>query len=201
MSELPFSQSCENNKDPILSILKDYFKTGSVLEMGHGTGQHAEYFYSRLAVEWFPADTKENNPMMVQRIEQNELPIAAPFTLKVGPEASMKDQLGCTFDHVFTANTLHIMSQSEVDLFCREVKEIINPGGYLLIYGPFKFNGKFTSESNEKFNEWLKEQNPESCIKDFEHINKLLDQNKFEFVNKHDLPANNHILAYQKFGI
>ena len=201
MSQLPFSQACENNKDPILSVLKDYFKAGSVLEMGHGTGQHAEYFSSKLSVEWFPADTKENNPMMSQRIEQNALPLSAPFTLKVGPQASMKDQLGCSFDHVFTANTLHIMGQPEVDLFCIQVKEIINSGGYLLIYGPFKFKGEFTSDSNADFDQWLKSQNEASSIKDFESIQKQLDQNKFEFVARHDLPANNQIIVFQKYGI
>lgn len=198
---LAFSQACENNKDPILNILKDYFKTGSVLEIGHGTGQHAEYFSSKLSLEWFPADVAENNQMMIDRIEAHELPLSAPFTLRVSSEKSMKEQLGCTFTHAFTANTLHIMSEEEVEIFSREVKEIINPGGYLLVYGPFKFNGNYTTQSNEDFDQWLKDRDPKSGIKDFEKINKLLDQNKFDFVAKHDLPANNHILVYQKFGI
>ena len=40
----PFSQACENNKGPILAVLKQYFaQTKSVLEIGTGTGQHAVY--------------------------------------------------------------------------------------------------------------------------------------------------------------
>ncbi|MGL4221854.1 MAG: DUF938 domain-containing protein, partial [Shewanella sp.] len=42
---LPFSQACENNKAPILAVLKSAFaNTIQVLEIGSGTGQHAVYF-------------------------------------------------------------------------------------------------------------------------------------------------------------
>ena len=44
----PFSQACENNKEPILSVIKDYFVSGTILEIGSGTGQHAVHFAERL---------------------------------------------------------------------------------------------------------------------------------------------------------
>ncbi|WP_287816643.1 DUF938 domain-containing protein, partial [Idiomarina sp.] len=48
--ELPFSQACENNKDPILEVLEVAFANASqVLEVGSGTGQHAVYFAKKLS--------------------------------------------------------------------------------------------------------------------------------------------------------
>ena len=42
---LPFSQACENNKQPILEVIEPLFeKRDSVVEIGSGTGQHAEFF-------------------------------------------------------------------------------------------------------------------------------------------------------------
>ncbi len=44
----PFSQACENNKAPILAVLREAFEQASkVLEIGSGTGQHAVHFLQR----------------------------------------------------------------------------------------------------------------------------------------------------------
>jgi hypothetical protein len=44
-SALPFSQSCENNKGPILEKLKKILVANKhVLEIASGTGQHATFF-------------------------------------------------------------------------------------------------------------------------------------------------------------
>ncbi|RLA24593.1 MAG: methylase, partial [Gammaproteobacteria bacterium] len=45
----PYSQACENNKDPILHKIKDIFlESKTVWEIGSGTGQHACYFAQQL---------------------------------------------------------------------------------------------------------------------------------------------------------
>ena len=50
---LPFSQACENNKAPILAVLKTAFaNTKQVLEIGSGTGQHAVYL-RRISLSFF----------------------------------------------------------------------------------------------------------------------------------------------------
>ena len=46
---MPFSQACENNKQPILEVLQIELKDANhVLEIGSGTGQHSVYFAPRL---------------------------------------------------------------------------------------------------------------------------------------------------------
>ena len=56
-----FSQACENNKNPILNVLKKYFlDVSTVLEIGSGTGQHAMYFAEQLNwLTWQPTEIKE----------------------------------------------------------------------------------------------------------------------------------------------
>jgi hypothetical protein len=47
-TQKPFSQACENNKAPILEVLKKVFSHSKcVLEIGSGTGQHAQFTVGR----------------------------------------------------------------------------------------------------------------------------------------------------------
>jgi hypothetical protein len=64
MTHKPFSQSCENNKDPILQVISSVFcQPTTVWEIGSGTGQHACYFAEHLPhIEWQPTDRAENIP-------------------------------------------------------------------------------------------------------------------------------------------
>ncbi|MAZ49523.1 MAG: methylase [Halobacteriovoraceae bacterium] len=189
--EKPFSQACENNKNPILEVLKKLQVTGDVLEIGHGTGQHASYFSKHLPVKWFPADRKENNWMM----ESNGNNLHSPIAFEVG-HLALKKQVDQSFDTVFTANTLHIMSEKLALKFCREVSDIIKGQGLLVIYGPFKFEGKFTSESNQEFDNHLKSKDPLMGIRDFEKIKSGL--NDFIHLETIAMPANNFILCFKK---
>ncbi|MCP4915150.1 MAG: DUF938 domain-containing protein [Oligoflexia bacterium] len=194
--EIPFSQACENNKNPILAVFKELNISGDVLEIGHGTGQHALHFASNLDVTWQPADVKENNWMISQR----ELPsnILPALELEVQPHKTIKEQLGSKkYDFIFSANTLHIMSEEFAFKLCEEIHEACHSGTYLLFYGPFKFNGQFTSESNKRFDLHLKSQRPTMGIRNFEDLRDKLSQH-FEHLSTIDMPANNNILVFKK---
>ena len=60
----PFSQACENNKSPILKVLKEFFSdVTNVLEVGSGTGQHSVHFATHLAhLQWHCSDREVNHP-------------------------------------------------------------------------------------------------------------------------------------------
>ena len=60
----PYSEACEQNKDPILAILRVAFENvRNVLEIGSGTGQHAVYFSEQLPqLRWQTSDLPENHP-------------------------------------------------------------------------------------------------------------------------------------------
>ena len=68
--EKPFSQACENNKRPILEVLKRHFAgVRDVLEIGSGTGQHAVHFATALpGIVWQPSEVSEAMPALRKRI-------------------------------------------------------------------------------------------------------------------------------------
>tara|TARA_R110002072_G_scaffold534_7_gene4138 strand:- start:42068 stop:42673 length:606 start_codon:yes stop_codon:yes gene_type:complete len=199
MRELPFSQACENNKRPILDVLKSVCtEAGDLLEIGHGTGQHAVFLSQNLPhLNWTPADVAENNWMIIEQ-QKNHSTLNNPLTLKINEKESMHSQLANkSFDYVFSANTLHIMSEKNALRFCEEVAKVCNTKAKLLLYGPFKFNGEFTSDSNSRFDAHLRQQNPLMGIRDYEKLAQYLSTN-FEFIERYDLPANNQILCFHK---
>ena len=104
------------------------------------------------------------------------------------------------FDAVFSANTLHIMSADAVECVFSLVGKVLETGGLLAVYGPFNYNGVYSSESNQRFDVWLKSQNPESAIRDFEWVDSLAKEAGFEFLEDNVMPANNQLLVWRKRG-
>lgn len=194
---LPFSQACENNKEPILKVLQNTFKTtGTVLEIAGGTGQHAVYFAKQLPfLYWQSSDIAENVDTLNLRIAVaglENLPPALPF------DVTQTHFRLASVDYIFSANSLHIMPASALVHFFRHAGNLLNPHGILCVYGPFKYHGEFTSPSNAQFDLWLKANNPESGIRDFETVVALAQQAGLGLLQDHAMPANNQLLAFTK---
>lgn len=193
----PLSEACERNKEPILEVLRGAFENvRSVLEIGSGTGQHAVHFAKNLPyLTWQPSDLADYLPGLKTRLELEGSPnIEEPIMLDVTAEIW---NVG-SFEGVFTANTFHIMSEALVELFFLGLDEVLTGDGTLCIYGPFNYGGKFTSESNERFNEFLQSRDPESGIRDFEWVNSLAEAQGLKLYHDHEMPANNRLLEWQK---
>mgnify|MGYP003866433777 CR=1 FL=1 len=196
----PFSQSCENNKRPILNILtKAFSKTKHVLEIGSGTGQHAVFFGQHLShLTWQTSDLLINHQGInlwldetawanVQRPIVIDLNIAWPM-----PKDNQR------VDGLYTANTLHIISWPLVVKFFEGIAQNLAPEASVCIYGPFNYQGKFTSKSNANFDLWLKERDINSGIRDIEAILLLANSAGLNLIDDHAMPANNRLLFFQK---
>lgn len=66
------------------------------------------------------------------------------------------------------------------------------------MYGPFNVGGRFTSVGNSNFDEYLRLQNPEWGIRDLDDLENLAQQNLMRLVEKHQMPANNLCLVFEK---
>jgi len=123
--------------------------------------------------------------------------VLAPFelgvTLSKWPELDI--------DAVFTANSVHIMNQHDVANFISGVGRLLNEQGSLMIYGPFNYNGTYTSKSNESFDQWLKGRDPLSGIKHFEEMVALANNNGMQLVSDYEMPANNRVLHFVKIDL
>ncbi|UTW44699.1 DUF938 domain-containing protein [bacterium SCSIO 12696] len=195
--EKPYSQACENNKRPVLAILKKALAHSKrVLEVGSGTGQHAVHFAPELPhLHWQTSDLPENHIGINQWID--DFPCAnlqRPLLLDVDmPEWNLD-----AVDGVFTANTLHIMSWQSVQNLFVHVGKVLSPGGRFCIYGPFNYNGQYTSDSNASFDVWLKETASHRAIRDFEAVEKLAKEQSMSLLDDYEMPANNRLLVWEK---
>lgn len=197
--EKPFSQACENNRSPILDVLaKEFADQKRVLELGSGTGQHAVHIGPKLPhVLWQTSDLAENIDGINQWIDAEKVVnVLRPLTIDLSKSWAGTDFLP-QFDAVFSANTLHIMSWEAVEMFFQGLA-LCKPGTRLAIYGPFKYDGHYTSESNERFQQWLLEQEPHRGIRDFEAVDALATAAGFSLKKDYAMPANNQLIIWQK---
>lgn len=191
----PFSQACINNRDFILEHLRPLLEgKSSVLEVGSGTGQHAVYFSQNLpSIKWQTSDLEDNHEGIRAWIDEagvdNCLP---PLALNVKSESWLPYQV----DAIFSANTLHIMPWDCVEQFFQKAHKVLKPNGYVMVYGPFNYDGAYTSESNERFDQFLQAANPERGIRDIEKIHKLATEHHLYSVADHAMPANNRLLIW-----
>lgn len=197
--DLPFSAACERNKGPILDLLRSaYVDARAVLEVGSGTGQHVVHFARELpGIAWHPTDRKEWLESLDARIRLEALPnVSAPIELDV----TMARWNVPVIDAVYTANSLHIMPWPNVEAFFRGVGRILPEGGVLVVYGPFRYHGEYTSESNEAFDQQLRERNTGSGIRDFEAVHALARTQGLELVADHRMPAHNQLIVWRRPG-
>ena len=193
----PYSESCDQNKAPILSIIEPLFTSCSdILEVGSGTGQHAIYFAEKMPhIRWHCSDCAPYIAGINQWIDESDVQnVVAPIVLDVTGSQWPTLQV----DAIFTANSIHIMHEQDVINFIKGAGRLLKKGGHLMIYGPFNYEGSFTSASNESFQQWLKSRDSLSGIKHFEDIVSLASSNALQLCTDYEMPANNRILHFKK---
>jgi hypothetical protein len=90
------------------------------------------------------------------------------------------------------------MPTDSVENFFKGIGEFLQANGTLVVYGPFKYAGRFTSESNEGFDRLLKDRNPTSGIRDFEWVSDLATKANLTLIEDNAMPANNQLLIWKK---
>lgn len=192
----PFSAACERNRDPILAVLRDAFADRRrVLEIGSGTGQHAVYFAAALPhLAWQTSERAEALPGLQAWLDDAKLPnTPPPLTLEVGGVWPRE-----TYDAVFSANTLHIMSWAEVQLLFAALPAATTLDAKLAIYGPFNYAGRHTSDSNAAFDASLKARSPQMGLRDAAEVDALAAAAGFDLVDDVAMPANNRLRLWQR---
>lgn len=193
---LNYSEACERNKQPISDRLAAYLVSRNhILEVGSGSGQHALFLSAHHShLQWQPSDQDQYIDALKINIEQYASSrVLTPIELDVRQRWP-----NTSYDGIFTANTLHIMSWNEVESFFQGVGSVLQTHGYLFVYGPFRYQDAYTSPSNVQFNHWLKTRDPASGIRDFEAVDTLAQQQGLTLVNDFKMPANNQLLVWRR---
>lgn len=195
---IPFSDACERNKDVILEVISPYLAdAGTVLEIGSGTGQHAIYFARHCAhLKWQTSDQPQYLAGLSAQLENAQVSNAlAPIELNVNQRQWLSEP--ARYDVIYTANTFHIMRWQDVCGFFEGLRQVINPHSLLVVYGPFRYDGKYTSASNRAFDQNLQGRGFGSALRDFEAINDLASRQGFALLEDRSMPANNQCLVWR----
>ncbi|MFP1681086.1 DUF938 domain-containing protein [Alloalcanivorax sp. C16-1] len=193
---LPFSQAAENNKGPLLEVLREYLTApGTLLEIGSGTGQHAVWLAPRFPdVQWTPSEQPHYLDALLPRLASEPAANLRPaIGLSVEDDDAWPDG---PFDYVLTVNTFHIMSRDQVmrciDQACRRLAT----GGRFVVYGPFRYGGQPTTDSNRRFDESLRARDPAMGLRDQEWVTARFAEQGRALLGDHAMPANNRVLVF-----
>jgi hypothetical protein len=193
----PYSAACERNREPILSVLRQWFVApGDVLEIGSGTGQHAVYFAARLPhLTWIASDRVENHAGLRLWFDEAQLAnLRGPVSLDVADDPWPV----ATALYAYSANTAHIMSRSETVLMIEGVARVLLPQGVFCLYGPFNRDGQYTSDSNRAFDASLRARDARMGVRDDRDLIETAQRCGLAFAADHPMPANNRMLVWTR---
>jgi SAM-dependent methyltransferase len=195
---LPCSAAAERNKGPILEVLRDMLPArGTVLEIASGTGQHVAHFAAALAgLTWLPSDPDpERRATISARLAAVPLPnVLAPLALDVRTEPW---PVPGPVDAIVCINMIHIAAEAATAALIGGAGRWLAAAGVLVLYGPFKQNGRHTAPSNAAFDASLRAENPAWGIRDLDEVTRLAATAGFARSAVVPMPANNLSVVFK----
>ncbi|MEO1494155.1 MAG: DUF938 domain-containing protein [Pseudomonadota bacterium] len=193
--------SCLRNEQPIIDALTPILdgRSGTVLEIGSGTGQHAvAWAYAFPALDWQPSDPLDAHLDSIRAwIAGRPAPNLRP-PLALDATDAWAGQLDGTTTAVISVNVIHIAPWSVAEGIVAGAARAVSPGGVLIFYGPFKEGGQHTGEGNERFDETLRSRDPDWGIRDLGDVAALAGQAGFGPPDVIQMPANNRMVVFTR---
>jgi SAM-dependent methyltransferase len=193
------------NHQPIWGMLQPFLagKSGDVVEVGSGTGQHVVHFARHTPdIIWWPSDLNEQHLKSINawRAHSGLANIRPPLRI------DLSDPAWCPELHdgrgpgkllaVFCANVIHIAPWRVAEGLFEGAGRYLRADGRLFLYGPFKRDGRHSAISNAVFDSSLRENNPEWGVRDIADIDKLAANAGLVLIETVEMPANNLLLAF-----
>jgi len=188
----------ERNREPILEVLRRVLPaTGLVLEIASGTGQHAAFFARALpGLRWQPSDPSPPHRASIAAwtAASGADNVAAPLALDV--ERWPWPLSGA--DAILNINMIHIAPWSAALALFAGAARLLPPSGVLFLYGPFKRAGQHTAESNQRFDERLRGEDPRWGVRDLDDVEAAATSAGFHPPEVVAMPANNLSLVFRR---
>lgn len=185
------------NQAPITAALGRLLggRSGVVLEIGSGTGQHAAAFAAAFPdLDWQPTDAiPEHLPSIRAWVETaGAANLRAPVLL----DAASDWQVDGPFAAVLAINVIHIAPWEVAEAIVAGAGQHVVSGGFLLFYGPFREGGRHHAPSNAEFDASLRARNRDWGVRDIEAVATLATRAGFGPPEIIPLPANNRLIAF-----
>lgn len=195
---LPAAPAAERNKEPILTVLKRVLpRSGLVLEVASGLGQHAAHFARALPdLVWQPSDRDEDGLAVIgARVDAEGLSnLLPPLRLDAAEPAWPIARA----EAIFNANMIHISPwEATVGLF-QGASKLLPAGATLVTYGPYRFGGEDTAPSNVAFDRSLRERDPGWGVRDVDDLKEAADAHGLSLDEHVAMPANNFTLVWRR---
>ena len=190
--------SADRNRGPILKVLERVLpKTGLVLEVASGTGQHVIHFAQALkGLSWQPTDTDAACRRSISAwLATAELAnVRRPLDLDVRELPWRVPAL----DAIVCLNLIHIAPWSVATALFAGAGLALRETGLLYLYGPYSVQGKHTAPSNAAFDSALRAENPEWGLRDLKDVESLAKDQGFDLAETIEMPANNFSVLFRK---
>lgn len=206
--DLLVAPAAARNQAAILAALHDLLPPGRglrVLELAAGSGQHAAFFTAELLprlASWLPTDASEAALRSIaahrRRAPADMLRVLQPAQLLDVQTAQASALPPSAFDAVLAVNVLHISPPAATPALLRVAAAALRAGGRLVIYGPFRVSGAFTTESNAAFDAQLKGMDAAFGLRDVDEVAAAADACGLALDERRDMPSNNFILAFTR---
>ena len=190
--------AADRNKEPILAALRSCLpRTGLVLEVASGTGQHVVYFANALAsLAWQPSDPDTAFRASIEHriLSDGVTNVRKPLDLDVLKRPWPISEV----DVVVCINMIHVAPWRATQALVRGSGDILSQGGVFFLYGPYRRHGTHTAPSNRAFDARLRAENPEWGVRDLEEVERLAEQTGFFLDRVIEMPANNLSLIFKR---
>jgi SAM-dependent methyltransferase len=185
------SPAAERNKQPILEVLESRLpRSGTVLEIASGTGQHVVHFARGLPrLVWQPTDPDPDlRAAIAARVHAAALDnLRPPLRLDVlDPVWPVS-----TADAVLCINMIHISPWAATPGLLVGCARVLGGGAPLILYGPYRRGGSHTAPSNEAFDANLRARNADWGLRDLDDVAACAREHGFELREVVTMPANN----------
>lgn len=193
-----FHRNCE----PIWRAIESFLigKTGSVLEIGSGTGQHAVTYARRAPhLTWWPSDivASHRDSIEAYRLASGLSNLRAPRSIDL-MRADWDWNGGDTLAVILCFNVIHISPWAVTTNLMHGAGRHLPTDGLLILYGPYRRDGAHTAPSNADFDASLRARNPEWGVRDIADVTALAQANGLTLTNIVEMPANNLVLAFKR---
>lgn len=185
------------NREPILAVLREVLPpSGLVLEIASGTGEHGVHFAGGLpGIKWQPSDPDADalTSIAAWRSEgpANLLP---PIMLDAAAPVWPVERA----DAVVCINMIHISPWEATLGLMAGAGRILPPGAPLVLYGPFRREGRPLEPSNAAFDLSLKERDPRWGLRLLQDVSAAAEAEGLAFERLVQMPANNLSVIYRR---
>jgi cyclopropane fatty-acyl-phospholipid synthase-like methyltransferase len=174
-----------------------------VLEFASGSGEHGLYITEHMKrLNWTFSDFEQpaidSISAYIADCEWNDrLALLSDTSADVTDGKSIREKVTQgSFDVVLCVNMIHISPwECTLGLF-EQAKYCLQPGGLVILYGPYLEDDVDTAEGNLRFDVSLKKRNASWGIRNLRAVDQVAREAGFARQSRTSMPANNLTVAY-----